>query len=316
MATQGGPAKAVSVQTTGAVIGGPAVPVAVVTDGRAVEGAIAQPIQVVTSGPVQGGPALPVVAAASGARVAAGPPLKVYVVSGSFAPAPVAQTYTQKLIALSPIAYWPQAEPSGTTIVDESGNGRDGAYSNVVLGATGIGDGRTAATYVPGSTSRGNVFSASLQAAFNGAEGTVACWCRVSGAGVWADGQNRRVLVLQADASNNLLLTKTSGGLLNWTYIAGGTPLVRTKTITPTAWFHLALTWSKSNDRVIAYYNGVQEGATLTGLGTWAGSLAASTTVLGSTNSAGAFIWDGNLAHAAIWTSALSAAQIATLATV
>ena len=216
-----------------------------------------------------------------------------------------AMVYTNKVQALSPIAYWPQAEPSGTTIVDESGNGRDGTYTGVTLGASGIGDGRTAATYVPGSTSRGNVFSASLQAAFNSAEGTIVCWCQVRAAGVWADGQNRRIFQFLADASNNVL---------DWTYIAGGVSSARTKTITPTAWFHLALTWSKSGDQVKAYYNGIQEGATLTGLGVWAGSLAATGTTIGSSSSAGSFIWDGNLAHAAIFGSALSAAQVATLA--
>lgn len=78
MATQGGPAKAVSVQTSGIVQGGPAIPIEIVTDGRAVEGGPAQPIVIVTSGELQGGPALPVVVA-TGRAVLGGPAIPVYI---------------------------------------------------------------------------------------------------------------------------------------------------------------------------------------------------------------------------------------------
>ena len=83
MATQGGPATRVSVQVGGIVQGGPALPVAVVTDGRPVEGGPAQPVYVVASGPVMGGPAVPVVLAPAGATVESGSAIPVYVVSGS-----------------------------------------------------------------------------------------------------------------------------------------------------------------------------------------------------------------------------------------
>ena len=77
-------------------------------------------------------------------------------------------TYTGKIQALGPIAYWPLSEASGTTIVDASGNARNGAYTAVTLGQAGIGDGRTSASF-DGSTSFGDLYSASLAGAFNGA---------------------------------------------------------------------------------------------------------------------------------------------------
>lgn len=292
-----------------------AVPVYVVSSGPVV-GQRARRVVVVTSGPVAGGAAKPVFDAGANALYSDEPAIPVFVVSGSLGVDP-ALAYTNKVKALSPIAYWPLAEASGTTANDESGNGRNGTYTAVTLGQTGIGDGRTAASF-DGSTSFANVFSASLQAAFNNQEGTLAAWARVSGAGVWTDGAQRRIVRLAADANNSVVLFKaTTNNQLSWTYQAGGTSSTRSKgAVSTTDWIHVALTWSKSGDQAIAYFNGVQEGAVLSGLGAWAGNLASSTTLIGATSQTPGGVWNGNLAHVAVWATPLSAAQIATLAVV
>ena len=314
--TQGGSAIPVVVSTQ-PPDGGPALRVAVVSDGRPTEGGPARAVVVVTDGrPTQGNVPMPVVLA-TGAQALfpiGGDPIPVVVVSGSLASD---MAYTNKVIALSPIAYWPLAEASGTTIVDESGNGRNGAYTSVTLGQTGIGDGRTAASF-NGTASFGNVFSASLAAALNNQEGSLALWIRASGAGVWTDGAQRRCVRLAVDANNSLVIFKaTTNNQLSWTYQAGGTSSTRSKAgVSSTAWLHVALTWSKSGDAVKAYFNGVQEGATLTGLGVWLGLLASSTTLIGATSQTPGGVWSGTLAHVAVWANVLSAAQIATLAVV
>lgn len=223
--------------------------------------------------------------------------------------------YTQKVKASSPIVYFPQAEASGTTIVDESGNGRNGTYTAATLAQPGIGDGRTAASF-NGSTSWGNLFTAGLQGAFSGPEGTAIVWFKASGAGIWTDGTIRRFLTLQVDGSNRVLLQRTGGNnQIQGSYVAGGT----TKSVTVTTageltWLQLAMTWSKSADQVKVYFNGAQSGATQTGLGTWAGSLLSTTTLLGAATQTPTSVWSGLLAHAAIWATPLSAAQIASLA--
>lgn len=228
-------------------------------------------------------------------------------------------TYTQKVQRLAPaslIAYWPLAEPSGTTIVDESGNARNGTYTATTLAQTGIGDGRTAAS-LDGSTSWGNLFSTSLQSAFGSAEGSAALWFKASGSGIWTDSTIRRFLTLQADGNNRVLMQRASGNnQISASYVAGGT----TKSVTITTggeitWLHLAITWSKSADQVKVYYNGAQSGATQTGLGTWAGSLASTTTLLGAATQTPTSVWSGLLAHVAIWTTPLTAMQITSLAT-
>lgn len=228
--------------------------------------------------------------------------------------------YTNKVIALSPIGYWPMAEASGTTIIDESGNGRNGAYKGTgepLLGQPGIGDGRTAPLF-DGTNDFANVFSASLQAAFNGAEGTLAIWFKVSAAGVWTDATTRRIMYFQADTNNRVRFEKsTTNNQIAFVYTAGATAKsVLWNNAGPLGWQQIAITWSKSADQMIAYQNGVQTGATQTGLGVFAGSLAAATTEVGASDTSGSNPWSGYAAHAAVWSSALSAAQVATLAVV
>jgi hypothetical protein len=228
--------------------------------------------------------------------------------------------YASKVKAIAPanlIAYWPQAEAGGTTIVDESGNGRNGAYTGVTLGSAGIGDGRTAASY-DGATSYGNVYGASLAAAFNGQEGTFAMWLKVSSAGVWTDGISRRAILFQVDANNRIGINKAvASNDVDWLYVAGAT----TKSggvvsFSPTTFFHIGLTWSKAGDAVKFYVNGVQSGATQTGLGTFAGALASTQTILGSLSTTPAQVWSGLEAHVAVWNTPLSAAQMLVAATV
>jgi hypothetical protein len=292
-----------------------AVPVYVVSGGQSPLGQRARRVVVVTSGPVEGGAAHPIYDAGPGALCSAEAALPVFIVSGSNL-WPLA--YTSKIKALSPIAYWPMAEASGSVAQDESGNGRNGAYTGVTLGNTGIGDGRTAPSF-DGATSFNNVFSASLAAAFNNQEGTIIVWFKVSAAGVWSDGVNRRILRFAADANNQVYINKSSSvNTLDIIYQANSTAKgVSSSGLGASVAFNqIAITWSKSADQVKCYLNGVQTGATATGLGVWSGALAATTTLIGAFVTTPSNVINGFLAHAAVWTTPLSAAQILSLATV
>ena len=228
------------------------------------------------------------------------------------------RAYTKKVQALSPIAYWPLAESSGSVATDESGNARDGAYTSVALGAAGIGDGRSAATFTP-TTSLLNVYSASFAAAFSGAEGSAAMWLQMSAAGIWTDATFHEALKFRVDANNSVTVEKTStNNQIRTTYIAGATgkSINDASLAGSVAWFHVAMTWSKSNDRMRMYINGVQSGANQTGLGTFAGSPASTTTCIGANDTTPTFVWSGNIAHVAIWSRELSAAEVAAVATV
>ena len=232
------------------------------------------------------------------------------------------RSYTQKVLGTATanlIAYWPLGETSGGTADNAEGTAaRDGAYSNVTLGATGIGDGNTAATF-NGTTSFVDIFSASIQSAFNNQEGTAAMWVQVTAAGVWTDGSFRRVLGLRVSGSNEVFIHKSStNNQMQVGYVAGGTTKSVAFAVGPTlTWHHIAITWSKSVDQVIVYLDGAQTGTTQTGLGVWVGSIANGLTNIGCRNNVVPDqLWSGTSAHTAIWTTPLSAAQILTLATV
>lgn len=232
-----------------------------------------------------------------------------------------ALTYRQRVLATQPaalLAYWPLGEASGTAVVDAGPAGRGGTYSTVTLGASGIGDGATAAQF-NGATSYANVLGAGLASAVAaaGAEGTLMQWVRLTEA-AHTDAATRRSLTVQADSSNRIMLEHDASNTdrLNWYYIAGG--VTKTAGLTYLSsltggWAQLALSWNKAQDRVIAYLNGAQVGATQTGLGVWAGT--PSTMVLGAGNTSPLQPWAGDLAHTAIWAKELTGAEITGLFT-
>ena len=225
----------------------------------------------------------------------------------------------QQIAAANLIAYWPLAEAAGATVaLDASGNGCNGAYTAVTLGVAGIGDGRTAASF-DGSTSFNNIYSASLQTVFNGGEGTVALWIKVSGAGVWTDGVQRRFFRLSTTGTDFMYVRKdTTNGQMLFNYApSGASKSVTVNSLSSVGWLHIAMTWSKSADQMKAYINATQQGSTQTGLGDWVGTLLSNTaTMIGAADTTPNNVWSGSIAHAAIWTTPLSAAQILTLVAV
>ena len=227
--------------------------------------------------------------------------------------------YTERVLTFVPLAYWPLAEAAGATIaVDATGNSRDGAYTAVTLGATGIGDGRSSGT-LDGTTSFVNIYTASLSAAFNGHQGTAMCWAQVSGSGVWTDAAIRSLFIIRFDGQNIVQIFKSAtSNRLDFNYRAANvSKTVSLTSFSPTTFQCYALTWQDSGagDAMKAYINGVQTGVTQTGNGLWAGSsLDTTRTLIGASVTTPATVWSGQEAHVAVWDTALSAAQIETLA--
>lgn len=233
-------------------------------------------------------------------------------------PAIGALAYSDKLLAIAPanlLAYWMLAEPSGSVATDSSGNARDGAYSNVTLGQTGVGDGRTAALF-NGTSSVCNIYSAGLAGVFNGQEGTLALWFK--GPGSWVN-DFKQFTTLQVDGSNRIQCYRyiQTTNNIGFAYRAGAAQKdIAFLDVPISTYIHIALTWSKTANEFKGYMNGVQTGGTQTGLGTWVGSLGATATNLGAATNAPTLPCPGTLAHAALWSVPLSAGQIASLAVV
>ena len=229
--------------------------------------------------------------------------------------------YGEKVLSYSPIAYWQLNETSGTTAVCSVNAAQNGTLNRDIstMGTgTGIGDGNTAPDFDGGSDVV-DIYTTTFRDAFNGAEGTAACWAKVSGVGAWTDGDLRFGIQLYVDDNNQIYILKSStSNTLTWNYEAGNTVEQISKgSLTETGWMHLALTWTKTSEQVMAYYKGSQEGATATSLGTWSGDpLSSIATCIGAYSVTPGAPWDGYIAHVAMWDSALSGATIAILATV
>lgn len=207
--------------------------------------------------------------------------------------------YTQKLISTfgaSLVAYWPLNDMSGTVATDLSGNARHGAYVGTPTLAS-VPAPRNGRTFIfDGSNDKVNIYSAALAAAFNGAEGSAMCWVKI-GSTEWADATQRNVFYISADATNRIDLYKTTGAnQLSASYRSGGVTRASTITnVSPTDWWSYQITWSKSNDRVFIYLNGTQINTSLTGLGTFIGSLGSTITNIGSITTAQ--LHKGSIAH-------------------
>lgn len=228
-------------------------------------------------------------------------------------------TYTKKVMGIGTanlIAYWDLADGDATArcLVDSNQNG---THTGITSGQTGIDDGKTCPRY-DGVNDVTDVYTTTFRDAFDGAEGTVHIWAKVSGAGVWSDSTVRRFLTLRADANNWLALLKSNtNNRLQWYYESGSTGFTITlNSVTTAGWMPIALTWSETADQVKAYYDGSQTNSTQTSLGTWAGSLHSNYTVIGAYTNGPLAPWDGYLAHAPIWTTPLGATDIAALAVV
>ncbi|MHC4176260.1 MAG: hypothetical protein ACYSWU_02070 [Planctomycetota bacterium] len=194
---------------------------------------------------------------------------------------------------------------------------QNGAHTAVTLGQPGIGDGNTAPSF-DGATSYTDVYSATLATAFNVSEGSVIVWLRVSAVGIWSNGLNQRIFRAFVNVNNFVQIACPAVvNRIGLTYAAGGTLLTtNVDGLTSTAWLMFGLTWSVSADEAKAYYNGVQSGATLNGLGVWVGALDNTATLLGATTTTPTGVWDGWLAHCALFDRALAPAEIAALAAV
>jgi len=216
------------------------------------------------------------------------------------------------------IAYWKLGETSGTTADDSSATAADGVYSGTyTLGQPGIGDGSLSTSFTP-TTGRVSLAAniATLDTPFDPLAGTLLAWGQVSGAGVWTDATSRFMVELGVDANNRVYLYKDNAGnnIVTGVYTAGGTAKQVSLTgFSPLTFFSLAITWDKTADAVKFYVNGVQQGATQTGLGVWVGSLSGSFSALGAFASTGGAPWSGNLAQIAAWKVALTATEVASI---
>ncbi len=188
--------------------------------------------------------------------------------------------------------------------------------NGVVLGSTAGGHLTNAYTF-DGVNDYVNLYSSELNSAFNPSAGTIVLWAKVSGSGIWTDGLGHHFVNLQStDAgSNQIHIGKaTSNGNILWQITFGGTIISRQIAgFSSTDWMQIALTWNKTSDEMIAYYNGVQQSTVGTGLGTWAGNLNSARAVVGAFTTSGNNPWSGMMNDIRLYNRALTSGEISTL---
>jgi hypothetical protein len=167
-----------------------------------------------------------------------------------------AQVYTDQVRAVAPasqLGYYPLSEPSGTAILDRSGNGRSGAYKAAgepLLGQSGSGDGLTAPLF-DASNDYGNLAASGLLPVLNGAEGAIALWVNAN-----VDA-SRYAFFLSADASNQIYIRKqATANQFICTHLGGGTGKTAVLALTLNAWYHLVWSWSAAAGQALVWVNG------------------------------------------------------------
>ena len=212
------------------------------------------------------------------------------------------------------IQFLPQSEPGGAVSYDRSGEGNNGAYTAVTLGQPGVpGIGMTSALY-DGATSYNHFHSAGYAADFNELTGTVIQWLKAEAA-MWVDGLWRDSLMIRADGNNRIFIVNTAvNNRMRGYYVAGGVAAFadwfgdgRTD------WFTATITWNKPLDELKFYIDGIQSGATINGLGVWAGPLDANYQIIGAGSLAPLEVWQGNINPCLTYSSVLSQPEIAYL---
>lgn len=211
-----------------------------------------------------------------------------------YVPQDFTDTYTSAILATGGLAWFGKLdEVSGTTMVDSSGNGNDGAYTGgVTLGQPGQ-DGRTAALF-DGTTGYASIPDISALIS-DPTEITWEAWVYVSSFGT-------ANTLIADDGNPRLFLNASSGsGLVTMLF---GSFYGNTNPLTVSAWNHVVFATSGGTGTV--YVNGSPAGST----GSGAGSSTGTFLTLATQDTVSNF-FAGKMQFAAVYSTRLDDATVA-----
>lgn len=207
---------------------------------------------------------------------------------------------------------FPLHETSGTVANDESGNERNGVYGGVALDQDIFLDGLPVGLWASGDYC--DIYDAALNTDVGAGttKKTFMIWVKVRDVSVWTDATLRRILSLRADASNWLVVSRSStNNQIDVNYIAGGTNRVRgIAGLSSVGWIQIVVTVDIDEDEMRVYAQGAQVGATLTGLGTFAGNFDSTLCCIGAIATSGVGNFDGYLAYGGVAPVVLTPTQV------
>jgi len=214
----------------------------------------------------------------------------------------VDNTYSGKVLRLSPIAYWPLSEASGVTAECLVNAAQNGVYArNVTTMGTGegIGDGNTAPLF-DGTNDVVSIFTTTFNAAWDGDEGALIIWIKSLD---WNADYDRYIRIARS-GTYEIQYLNAATAVAGRTYFERDTGVLKRKTYDngePAGWVCMGMTWSKTADAFKAYRDGGLVG-TLTGLGAWTSAdLTTLNCAIGAQTTAPLNPGNAYLAHVAIF---------------
>lgn len=169
--------------------------------------------------------------------------------------------YNDLVMKSGPIAYWPQDERTGTTAHCLVNPAQNGTYVGVTLANDASGPFGTPAPFYDGTNDYCNIYSATLDAAFDEDEHSVGGWAKVANAGVWADGVARHLVCLSWSnyAEFSTVNKEIAANRLRFNHrTAGVSHALNYDTSAPTDWFFWMMTVSAAANETQFYFNGVE----------------------------------------------------------
>lgn len=225
--------------------------------------------------------------------------------------------YSNAVAADSPVGYWRLDSPSGSTMVDSSGNGYNGTYTNSpTLNVSGVLSNNTAASFNYASTQCGAVAD-NAALSITGAL-TVECWLNATAG--WATHGGNQGLVCKylgsAGQPNErgyalYVATNVIGFVISSNGVSGSaTTVLSPGTFTSNAWHHVVATYTPSTSMAIYIDGSLVTNRTTTVphiIFDNAAPLQIGTQFDPANN---IFYWNGKLDECAVYNTALSAGRI------
>lgn len=221
------------------------------------------------------------------------------------------------LLGAGVIGLWPLNETSGS-VAQELTNARAITYNGPTLqAAAGPALSMGNAPSFSGSSQSVDFPAGTLTAlntanVFKPGEGGLSVWAKMLDAGHWASATQFVIAQFSADGNNKFTLLKDAANRVSANFVVGGNFTTPNSALSTLLWFHIGMTWSVSANKMRFYVNGAQIGADSAYTGTWAGSLAAAETHIGSGN--GSAYWPGWIDQVVLCNRMLTASEMTVLA--
>jgi hypothetical protein len=229
------------------------------------------------------------------------------------------KSYLSKILATSPLAYWPLNETSGEAAKNYgSGLNIDGTYIGVDLAQAAGPDG-VRVPFFDGTNDYVALPNVQLNTIWPWGEGSMSIWIKMRQASDWDNVTFRFAMAVRQQGAAVYAYQFSKRNVANswrWQVNTNNSDLIIYDDAAAwITWQHMLITWSVTNNRMRGYQNGVQVGADQAPVNAGTPTISADYARIGALQGV-SYPWIGWLAHAAVWNKELTPAEVAALAVV